>query len=70
MNLPFNNISRHIFYIYRAHYAWSIPRLKITIKDLGPEITSLIKRDKVIDSESDRTVDNLFRRLEEEIRAE
>jgi len=44
--------------------------LKITIKDLGPEITSLIKRDKVIDSESDRTVDNLFRRLEEEIRAE
>jgi len=42
--------------------------LKIKIKAFGPEITSLIERDKVMDFESDETVDDLFRRLEEEIR--
>jgi molybdopterin converting factor small subunit len=44
--------------------------LKIRIKAFGPEITSLIERDKVVVFESDGTVDDLFRRLEEDIRAE
>lgn len=44
--------------------------MKIKIKAFGPEITSLIKRNKVMDFESDETVDDLFRRLEEEIKTE
>lgn len=44
--------------------------MKIRIKAFGPEITSLIAREKIVYVESGETVDDLFRRLEEEIKAE
>jgi len=44
--------------------------LKIIIKAFGPEITSLLAREKIVDFEPDSTADDLVRLLEEEIMTE
>ena len=44
--------------------------MRITIKAFGPEITSLLAREKTVDIESGATANDLVRRLEEEIKAE
>lgn len=44
--------------------------MRITIKAFGPEITSLLAREKKVDIESGATADDLVRRLEEDIKAE
>jgi len=44
--------------------------LRITIKAFGPEITSLLAREKTVDIKSGATANDLVRRLEEEIKAE
>ena len=44
--------------------------MKIIIKAFGPEITSLLAREKIVDFEPDSTADDLVRLLEEEIMAE
>jgi len=44
--------------------------LKITIKAFGPEITSLLERERIVDVEPGSSADDLVRRLEEEIMTE
>ena len=44
--------------------------MRITIKAFGPEITSLLAREKTVDIKSGATANDLVRRLEEEIKAE
>jgi len=42
--------------------------LRIIIKTFGPEITGLIGRERVIDLNPSSTLDDLIRRLEEDIK--
>lgn len=44
--------------------------MKITIKAFGPEITSLLERERIVEVEPGSSADDLVRRLEEEIRSE
>ena len=44
--------------------------MKISIKSFGPEITSLIDRERVVEIEPGSSVDDLILKLEEYIKAE
>ena len=44
--------------------------MKISIKSFGPEITSLLNREKLVEVEPGSSVDDLIRKLEEYIKAE
>lgn len=41
--------------------------MKIVIKAFGPEVTSLLAREKILDMDPSSTIADLVRRLEEEI---